>query len=391
MVDLWAFPLFSGVVTAEWVGKRQARRLTVGVAATALAGMALATAMATPAAAGPNSSPSGEITPIVDQGQPRVTVSYTGDVGSSSGGNGGRGPVTSIPATCWWETIPVDINLGDPPVDAGDPESVEKYFNEIMPLLSGHAAAGRLALPSGEDIKDAIRRELAGEDMTWYTVDCIEGGDAIKTGITRKGGSFDGVDIALAFQAFPAGDGPPVEAGVEAQQLAFFAQQAMEIDEPEIDRNPKIAAVDNATLLGMDTRFWVTNPDPALGEDGVKEVTATAGPVTATVTGTTDGLHVTTSGGVAKPSSATCPPTLAAQAHVPGAAIPEECRLVFTRASVGSAGHAVRAETVWDLNWQGQEGDGTPVANTPPLPDVPVGADFQIPVAESQAIVTRGD
>jgi hypothetical protein len=351
--------------------------------------MGLATLVATPAVAGPNSSPGGGITPTVDEGQPRVTVTYTGDVARGRG-NGG-GPPSSIPATCWWETIPVDINLGNPPVDANDPESVEKYFNEIMPYLSGHAAAGRLSLPTGEAIKDAIRRELAGEDMTWYTVDCIEGGDALKTGITSKGGEFQGIDIALMFQAFPAGEGPPVEAGVEAEQLALFASQAIDIEDPEIDRSPKVAGVDDATLVGMDTRFWVTNPGPAIDADGVKQVTAAAGPVQATVTAQTDGLQVSTSEGVADPSSVTCPPNLAVQPYGAGDAIPEDCRLSFTRASVGSAGHPVEARTVWDLDWQGVEGDGTAVANNPDLGAVEFAADFQIPVAESQAIVTRGD
>src|SRR3712207_8079488 len=35
-----------------------------------------------------------------------------------------------VPATCWWEPIPSDISLGNPPVDASDPESVKAWRSE---------------------------------------------------------------------------------------------------------------------------------------------------------------------------------------------------------------------------------------------------------------------
>jgi hypothetical protein len=167
-------------------------------------------------------------------------------------------------------------DYGFPPVDPDDPASVEAYFEAIAPLLSGHAAGGRLELPDANYVKDIIRRVAAGEKLTFYEAKCVAGKNPVDEGLIDKAGTWQGIDFGVRFRAFEPGPPPPPV--VPAAELAELARQELTFADPEVDYNPKIAGGVPASLVGIQTWFWVRNTLAALGSevDGKGQATATA-------------------------------------------------------------------------------------------------------------------
>ena len=83
----------------------------------------------------------------------------------------------------------------------------------------------------------------------------------------------------------PAGGQAPA-ALIDGGTLARAAWDAVTIPQPSVETNPKLGD-SGATLVGMDTWVWATDETPAK-----VTATATAGPVTATVTAVSDGLRL---------------------------------------------------------------------------------------------------
>ena len=83
----------------------------------------------------------------------------------------------------------------------------------------------------------------------------------------------------------PAGGEPPAPY-IDGGTLARAAWDAVTIPQPGVETNPKLGD-SGATLVGMDTWVWATEDTPAK-----VTATATAGPVSATVTAVSDGLRL---------------------------------------------------------------------------------------------------
>ena len=83
----------------------------------------------------------------------------------------------------------------------------------------------------------------------------------------------------------PAGGEPPAPY-IDGGTLAKAAWDAVTIPQPGVETNPKLGD-SGATLVGIDTWVWATEDTPAK-----VTATATAGPVTATVTAVSDGLRL---------------------------------------------------------------------------------------------------
>ena len=83
----------------------------------------------------------------------------------------------------------------------------------------------------------------------------------------------------------PAGGQAPA-ALIDGGTLARAAWDAVTIPQPGVETNPKLGD-SGATLVGMDAWVWATEETPAK-----VTATATAGPVTATVTAVSDGLRL---------------------------------------------------------------------------------------------------
>jgi hypothetical protein len=326
----------------------------------------------------------------VDSNGPYVEARIRITKGGSTVGGGSIG----VPARCWWEPFHFS-GFGGPTVDPDDPESVQAYIDYVIPFLSGHAAGARLTLPDGRYMEDIVRRVAAGEDLTFYQAKCVSGYNPVDEGLIDKAGTWQGINFGVEFQAFPPGDPPgPV---VAAETLADLAREQLDIQAPAVDRNPKIpTAAGAATLVGMSTYFWVTNPAAALGNQplGTVAVTAEAGGggdpfSTATVTATTGGITVSAPGAGADGGTLaqTCDLNRATQPYGAGATDNNTCSVTFERASVGRpAGFQVAVAAGWQVEWQGVEANGDAVGPLPLVFASPV-ANFNVPVAESQAVV----
>ncbi|WP_170119644.1 hypothetical protein [Haloactinopolyspora alba] len=306
-----------------------------------------------------------------------VEVTISGDGAPGTGGT----IEVSLPPVCWWEPIP--SNVADPPVDATDPKSVYEWFKDILPHLSGHAASGRLAFPDTQVFKDAIKREKAGEDITWYQISSNSKDVKPCSPEVHDVPPQRGDEVAQIYAPFVAGE--PPEPAVDPETLAIEARELMVIDEPDVERNPKIdgSGPVGATFVNIPTWFWVTDPEMVGGAEGTRtiraEVLGTG--VWAEVTAETGGLSVAYPGG-----SQQCPPEVALREWSPGSSDAAGCTVSFPRASVGFPdGYPVEASTQWNATWEGETGDGESVGGE--LDPLQRSTTVNVPVAEVQTLV----
>ncbi len=304
-------------------------------------------------------------------------VTVTGDVSQAL-----RASVPSPPPLCWWEPVSA---LGWE-VDPEDPEAVKKYWeDEVRPWLTGHAAEGALAVDYDRFV-EAVKAQASGTDITWYALEINDDlrpeGDGYEQAaeLNARGcgsGTQPGREgpILVTINWFPTGQQPdPV---VDPEILAEYAYEVMDLVEPTLDWNPKIGDTANASLVNLPTWMWVDDLD-AVGE---RSVTASAGPVSATVTASTDGLSVTSPAGTTR-----CDTTQARQAYAAGVDESSGCVLSFGRASWGYAnGFPVSTSAIWQATWTSNQGEGGELENKTS------GATTYIPVAESQALVSAVD
>lgn len=332
--------------------------------------------MVGPASAGGLSGGSGDANDGgYGAGASHVTV--TGDVSPAR-----RASVPSPPPLCWWE--PVSALGWD--VDADDPEAVKEYWDEeVRPWLTGHAAEGAQAV-NYDRFLEAVRASARGQDLTWYHLrvndDMRPGGDGYDQaaelssrgcGSGTQPGRYGPVLVTIDW--FPTGAQPdPV---VDPEILAEYAYEVMDLVEPTLDWNPKIGEVANASLVNLPTWMWVDD----MAAVGDRSVTATAGPVSSTVTATTDGLSVTSPAGTVQ-----CDASQARQSYAGGVEEASGCVLTFNRASWGYAqGFPVAASAVWQATWTSNQNEGGELESRTSA------ATTYIPVAESQAIVSAVD
>jgi hypothetical protein len=228
---------------------------------------------------------------------------------------------------------------------------------------------------------DAVKAEAAGEDLSWYVATCV---DPANYG-TFVGGCEEYIEpghgpqtwVCYRYKAFPAGGGVPGPL-VTPADLAAAARDVMVIPVPTFDRNPKVVKAGQATLVGLATWFWVTDPAATGGATGTRTIRAQIGPAWAQVVATTTGLRLSSPAG-----SASCTPGQARTAWRQGTLETSACTLAFTKASVRyPAGYPVTATTRWTADWTGS---GATSGALDPLTRTWVG---NVPVAEVQTIVT---
>lgn len=342
-----------------------------GMAVVAAVATALTVGSAAPGLAAPGNGGLPD-----DNGYVAVAVSVSGDVSASK-----RASVRLPPALCWWKAWPGDG------VDPDDPEAVkEYYFDELRPWLTGHAAAGQLHVASESDFDQAITMSEAGNRRTWYQLqvrgDVPTGSPSARAEMLTKAGCsqandtlYMGEPVMITLRHFPFRSPEPPK--IDAETLAEYAYEVMQLEEPTLDWNPKIGDQGNAALLNLPTWLWVDEG----GAVGDKSVTATAGDVSVTVTAQSEGISVVSPAG-----STECSVEQSRQRYAAGADPSSACLLDFTRASHGMpGGFPVRSSTAWQAEWTSNTGEsGT-------LPGRTIGAVTNIRVAGSQALVTQVD
>lgn len=300
----------------------------------------------------------------------------------------------SVPPKCWWESIPLNFDLsGD--FDADDPEQFREWYEETIVQMRGHAAAGYFAMPSFEEVERIVRLEASGTDYTWYRLGNQSGVNCADEGFTNSrgtvgsaygaegAGEFVNDAIPVAYQAFQAGVTPPpplVDVGDLSERL--WDEVSQQIEDPEVDRNPTIATLGGATLVNLDTWFWVTNVVGALAVDGNIHLEATipGSPVRTTIDVDTTGVDITSPAG-----ANSCVIEQAKVEYSPAASEGEACRVVFERSNTG---WPVTSSIVWTGGWDGVQADGTLENGNL---TVSRSATIDVPVGESQAVVQAVD
>jgi hypothetical protein len=308
-----------------------------------------------------------------------VSITYSGE--AAPGGGGTRS--VSLPVECYWVSVGV-TQLGA--VDASDPEAVYEYYRTVMlRYLQGHAAMGRLSMPTDAMFREAIRLAASGEQVTWYSSRCEDPDDYLRLGFNAGVNTFGGNQYPITWQYFTPGDPVPPPA-VDPEELARSARDVMVIDEPVVDRNPKAAGgLSGATFVNIPTWFWVTNPEAVGGADAARSIRAEVqgSGVWAEVTARTDGLSLWSPAGTAQ-----CAPAAAMTAWTRGADDAGACSVAFQRASVAHpAGFPVTASTDWSATWVGQDQGGASVGGA--LEPLSRSATVAVPVGEVQALMTR--
>jgi hypothetical protein len=306
-----------------------------------------------------------------------TAVSFSGDAAPGGGGVVSVG----VPASCWWE--PAQLSGADTTyIDPTSADALESWHEYAMPAMNGTSAIGRVGFGDWSIWQSALDKIRAGQKITAYQPHCRE--DAPVCALT----GFSGValpptaaitgpcGIALGIGFFPTG--APPDPQVAPADLAQVAHDQMDIPEPQVDRNPTITALDAATLVGLPTWFWVTDPTSVGGTAGTRTIRAAVGPVWAEVVARTDGLHLSSPAG-----GASCGPHTALTQYDGGVDESAACTVSFSAASVGyPRGYPVDASTAWTAAWTGS---GNTSGDLAPLQR---GTIVDVPVAESQTVVT---
>jgi hypothetical protein len=329
------------------------------IATAAVLGLASAVAFVSPASAAGGLDQGGD-------GGYKISVHVT-----ISGADAGRigkagGTSMSVQPTCWWA-------LYNPTIDGTDattPEGFQKFYDESIPHLTGHAAQGRLSMPTYDEVRRVSAAAANGEHYRWYQLNCRPGVDAIKAGYAQSGGTYLNQQVAISWAAFP--DGQPPEPYVAPKDLAValwdYAQQGL--TNPAIDRNPKVAANGGAAVVNLPTWFWVTNPATSLADDGKVDLVATAGNSTVTLSAASSDVSFTSAAG-----ETSCSVAQAKQAYSAGKSDAGACKISFESAS---AGWPVTASISWGGTWTGNDGtEGV-------LPQVFHSTTVNVPVVEIQ-------
>lgn len=166
-----------------------------------------------------------------------------------------------------------------------------------------------------------------------------------------------------------AGEQPPVPP-IPPEVLMYYAREHMDVPEPKIAWNPRIAEQGAATLVNLDTWVWLDDSPVEL------EVTAAAGGNSATVYAEVESMDV---------SAPTSTP-----AHCEGAGVKwsrtatGECAIQFLRSSGQEPDGKtdVTVQTNWRTHWSA---NGQPRGGLDPIQQTGV---TQVPVTESQTLVT---
>jgi hypothetical protein len=275
----------------------------------------------------------------------------------------------SVPAKCWWQ---LNDQLSIDGLDTTTPEGFRQHL--IDNPLQGHAGPGNYSIPNIDELDRVLAASKAGKPYKWYKVRCQEGLDPSLLGYTTLGGTAYGIRIWQSYRAFLPGEVPEPLISVEnlAEELWDEAQQA--IVAPTLDRNPKMAGTNAATVVNLPTWFWVTNPANSLADDGSLTLTASVPgtPVNMTLVAKSSDVSISSVAG-----SNTCPVAQAKYAYGAGKADSNACTVTFDRAN---AGWPVTATVTWTANWTGNDGTG-PQSGTASLTR---SSTINVPVVEVQ-------
>jgi len=282
-----------------------------------------------------------------------VSVTYTGSAAPHGGGGGGY--VATVAPDCWW----------------GKPMTVAEAIEYRKSSQSGSLYSGKewtLGLGSDEMYDKAKKQD---PQPLVYRLECRSGIDPkTMTDYAGVAAQYPGYAIPNLVNFIAAGQQPPAPA-VDVETLRDAAYNSIDIPEPTIERNPDVAG-SGATLVNLPTQFW------SPGYADTWDITASVGPVSATVVAKNAGFDLTSIAG-----GTSCTSEQFATAYSGGSEV-GGCNFPFERASLGyPKGFPVTATATWTASWTGTP---TPAA-AQPLPSLTTDSTVNVPVQESQALV----
>jgi hypothetical protein len=292
-------------------------------------------------------------TPVPTTGDSTITVTVWGNgLKAGSAGSGGGTSDLPIPAPCWMTAY----------------FTGQSYFDYVtsgeMALDSTRFDGVRAPEPGYEKYKDDDKGH-------WYGPYCDEGNwtdQNDSTGFTTFSNQFR-VDNPYVY--VPANQSAP-QAAVPVELLRDVASSQLDVPDPVLDWNPKIAG-NQGTLVNLKTWLWLDNAPQSL-EVHASVLSGTQASVTATF----GGMHISATGetGFACPNSGT--------AYAVGAT--SNCFLAFSRSSsaLGTPTTTVTVATRWTATWEGTGVTEQPLTPSPTADPV----DTEIRVDEVQTLVT---
>lgn len=341
----------------SWLPGRGARRTAALTAGLAVAALCSVGPLAGPAAAADpctaascTTGGSGNTLTVA------VNVTLTGD-GVGGGGGGGSTVTVQVPPVCYW--FDNTVNMG----------------GQSLAELKADSYQG----PSRMGANDAIwdnppdgwwaQYDLNDPNLHAYEPTCNDGN-------SYSGGSLTMLDAygrrTSPYGLFIGTVGSQPQPVIDPSVLKEAAYNAMTLGDPALSHNPDIGILGGGTLVGLDTYFWVTDPN-TLGANGNgrRTVRATALGVWAEVTATTDGATITS-----PDATRTCS---RAQLLTRYPSTGSYCVVVFSHASTG---YPVSASSTWQVAFRLSDGSGGDMPAKVAGP-----ATVTVPVGESQALV----
>lgn len=322
----------------------------------------------------PARGPSGEVTPKGG----RVTTVDVEISGDGFTGRPGR-RTASIPAMCWWQAALGPSTDPQAMLTAYDTHTLQQATRNTFAAKSWTLFLSKRSYIAAEraDFVKAVADNKPPGSVAWYMAVCRDGATNADYAAFLGGSTVLGHVSGIRFAAFPTGH--PPAAHIAPVDLALYARSILNLPAPIMDRNPKITKAGQATLVGLPTWFWVTNPAATAAPTGHRTIHAQAGTTWATLTASNTGLTITSDAG-----HTICTPQQAATTYTPGTPQSSACTLTFTRASVNQPnGWPTTATTTWHLTWTGSGNTGDDLGTQPHTWTT------TIPVAEVQTIVTN--
>ena len=296
-------------------------------------------------------------------------VKVTGDVSASLVGS-----VSRPPPVCWWQP------MGSP--DPDDAKGTYEWFSSFLSSLGPSSASGGpyYVAASGypDSFEAAVEADKEEPGVTWYELKSAPGTDMETIISSGCSGSVSGPmigEVPISFRYFP--HRTPPEPVIDEEVLAEYAYDVMDLVAPSLQWNPKIDGRGDAALVNLPTWMWVNDADAV----GVREVTASVGGVTVTVTAAPSEMRISSPAG-----SQDCTTAQARRAYAPGRDESSACTITFSRGSYSSpGGFPVTATVPWTASWQSNTGRGGDLASRT------VNETTDIRVAQSEALVTEVD
>lgn len=286
---------------------------------------------------------------------------HIGFSGTAVSGNPSATTSSSVPPDCWfeyWQTLEDGVKFRRAAA------VFESFFPFIGILLRLHP------LSYYEDAWKAHKK-----DPGWHVdqlkckpdISTIDSEQALSTA-----GTTEWFGLQVAYRDLILGPGDVAPGGVSVRTLLDEAEKAFTIPVPDVQHSPTLTANGGATLVNADTWFWAPNAQRSY------TITATAGPVSVTLTAKNSGYVLTSPYGSTQCTREqfTTPWSKATQSD-PDAG----CRLTFTTPSTG-AGHEVQISSSWDVSWTGTGGLGGD------LDPITPSTTIRVPVVEAGTTVT---